>query len=91
MQDELNSSIPIGQYEVVITLSDGNGGTASYSITLDIQEAPNRDPEFATTLVTSQTIVKTNTSTPWSYTLPATTDLDTLDVVTVSVSIQTEA
>ena len=91
LQDELNTAIPIGQYVVGIDLSDGYGGSTSYSTTLDIQEAPNRNPEFATALQTSHTIVKTNAPTSWSYTLPATTDLDTLDVVTVTATIPASA
>ena len=87
LQDELNSVIPIGTYVVDVVLDDGNGGSASYQITLEIQEAPNQNPEFSTTLQTSHTIVKTNSPASWSYTLPATTDLDTNDVVTVTVTI----
>ena len=30
LQDELNATIPIGQYVVDIALSDGVGGSASY-------------------------------------------------------------
>ena len=78
-------------YVVNITLSDGNGGSFSTNITLDIQNAPNRNPDFATDLPTSLTIVKTNEPTPWSYSLPATSDLDTNDVVTVSANIPAPA
>ena len=39
----------------------------------------------------SHTIEKTNTSASWSYTLPATTDLDTNDVVTVTATIPVSA
>ena len=78
-------------YVVNITLSDGNGGSFSTNITLDIQNAPNRNPDFATALPTSLTIVKTNEPTPWSYSLPATSDLDTNDVVTVSANIPVSA
>ena len=41
LQDEDNTAIPTGQYVVDIALDDGNGGSASYQITLAIQEAPN--------------------------------------------------
>ena len=67
------------------------GGSAPFQITLEIEEAPNRNPEFATTLQTSHTIVKTNSAASWSYTLPASTDLDTIDVVTVTATIPSSA
>ena len=91
LQDELNTAIPINQYVVGIILNDGNDGSTSYSTTLDIQEAPNRNPGFATALQTSHTIEKTNSPTVWSYTLPETTDLDTLDNVTVTATIPSSA
>ena len=91
LEEELNQVIDLGSHVVDIRLDDGNGGSATYQITLEIQNAPNRDPEFAATLQTSHTIVKTNSPTSWSYTLPAATDLDTNDVITVSANIPPSA
>ena len=75
---------------VDIVLSDDKGGSTSYQITLDVQEAPNRNPEHPD-LPTSLTIQKTNTPTPWSYALPATSDLDTQDIVSETVNIPAAA
>ena len=48
LEDELNYVIPISSYQVGVTLSDGAGGSNSYQLTLDVLEAPNRDPEWST-------------------------------------------
>ena len=56
LEDESNTYIPIASYVVDITLDDDHGGIVNYSITLDILEAPNREPEFATPLETSISI-----------------------------------
>ena len=92
LHDPDNTTIPIGSYVVDIVLSDGNGGTTSSQITLDIQEAPNNPPEFVTTPVAYHSLYKSieQGSYGWAYTLPATTDLDTDDEVTKTFSFPAE-
>ena len=75
---------------VDIVLSDDKGGSTPYQITLDVQEAPNRNPEHPD-LPTSLTIQKTNTPTPWSYALPAIKDFNTLNDVSLTVQIPVTA
>ena len=36
LQDELNTAIPLGSYNIDINLNDGVGGSTSYQITLEI-------------------------------------------------------
>ena len=92
LHDPDNTTIPIGSYVVDIVLSDGNGGTTSSQITLDIQEMPNNLPEFVTTPTAYHLIKKSieQGSHGWAYTLPAKTDLDTDDEVTQTFSFPTE-
>ena len=87
----MNTAIPLGNYYVEVVLDDAHGGTVKHVITITMIEAPNRAPEFETELETSHTIVKTNEPGSWSYTLPATTDFDTIDTVTVSANIPAAA
>ena len=51
---------------------------------VDVIQGANTPPSFATEVSLYHIIVKANTSTPWSYKLPAVIDVDA-DDVTVSI------